>query len=64
MNYQCRCTERTKKWVDIEAHSPEDAAEGYAEFARLQHPQEVTIKNEGRFRIYETITYRAVRVQT
>lgn len=60
--YKCRCTNRTKKWMDIVANSPQEAAEIYAEEGPEWGPDLVTVMGYGRFQIFEETVYHARKI--
>ena len=55
--YKCRCTQRTKKWIDIYAEDSEEAAALYAEDCHLDSMDIVTVENHGRYEVYREVTY-------
>lgn len=61
--YKCRCTKRTKTWMEIEADNPEEAAEKYAEEYYAESLDVITVMREGRFQIYTEIIYNVLKLE-
>jgi len=62
--FKCRCTKRTKKWIEILTFDPEYAAEKYAERCYLTGGDIVTVMNHGRWIIGTEIDYFATKDPT
>jgi len=58
--FKCRCTKRTKKWIDIKTWDAEAAAAKYAERCYCDGGSVVTVMKHGRWLILTEIHYDAM----
>jgi len=47
--------------MEIKEYSPDKAAEMYAEVARLESTDIITVMGEGKYRVYQEIKHYAVK---
>ena len=60
--YKCRCFKRTKKWMEVKAETPEQAAEYYAEECRVNWQDGlITVMGCGNYAVFEETIYHATK---